>query len=433
MEKYQWQVFTCRACRRVIKLAPAMAGKHVICPHCRTKISVPKDAPVIEEAPAQSQIPAARTDDGMMTQLRGSGREGWEAGGRPTGGDVEFRERLHATTEPEMQPDPDKAMKRVNMRRRKHERIHKDFDDPEESIRRKRHRKLKNKGAAFNETFVRTLVVFVIVLSIVAAYLGWKQWHKPKPDPVFKPTHVQDAPDEPVPAPGGPKLETRSFAEYGPALGAAIRKFLSAPTIEEMIPLVRDRQRVEPKIRAYYTAERPWKPIEINNKFEPSDMFTVDGDFIVLQLLLANFDEMPISFERKGDTFLADWESFTGYGDLSWDEFQAQRPVHPVLMRVIVEKSRNTDYWNEAFTDHTTHNCYLLRDLSNEHHLSGYTLLDSPADIKLRQFLKPLPPPANLHRALAVVRLRYPQNSKGAHQVEIVEFLENGWVFRPDK
>ena len=432
MEKYEWLVFTCRACRRVIKLAPAMAGKHVICPHCRTKVTVPRDAPVIEEAPVQSQIPAARTDDGMMTQLRGTGREGWEVGRRPTGGDVEFRERLHATTEPEMQPDPDKAMKRVNMRRRKHERIHKDFDDPEEEVRRKRHRKLKNKGAAFNQTFVRMLVAFVIVLTIFASYLGWKEWHKPKPKPVHKPSHVQDTPAEPAPSPGGPKLETRSFADYGPALATAVKKFVSAPTIEEMIPLVRDRQRVEPKIRAYYTAERPWKPIEINNKFEPSDMFTVDGDFIVLQLVLANFDEMPISFERKGDTFLADWESFTGYGEMSWDEFQAKRPVQPVLMRVIVEKSRSTDYWNEAFTDHTTHHCYRLRDLSDDHHLSGYTRQDSPADLKLRQFLTPLPPPATLHRALAVVRLRYPQNSKGAHQVEIVEFLENGWVFRPE-
>ena len=121
MEKYEWLVFTCRACRRVIKLAPAMAGKHVVCPHCRTKVTVPKDAPVIEEAPVQSHIPAARNDDGMMSQLRGTGREPWEVGGRATGGDVEFRERLHTTSAPEMQPDPDKAMRRVNMRRKKHE------------------------------------------------------------------------------------------------------------------------------------------------------------------------------------------------------------------------------------------------------------------------------------------------------------------------
>lgn len=431
MEKYEWLVFTCRACRRVIKLAPAMAGKHVICPHCRTKITVPKDAPVIEEAPTQSQIPAARSDDGLISHLRGSEREAWEVGHKPLGGDLAFRERLHATSEPEMQPDPDKAMKRVNMRRRRNERIHKDFDDPEE-MRRKRHRSSKNKGAAFNRTFVRGLVTAVVVLAMAAAWLGWKEWHKPKPNVTYKPPLVQAEPVVPDQALDGPKLETRSFAEYGPALITAVRKFVSAPTIEELIPLVRDRQRVEPKIRAYYTAERPWKPLEINNKFEPSDVFTVDGDFIVLPLILANYTEMPLSLERKGDTFLADWESFTGYGEMPWDDFQAKRPVQPVVMRVVVEKSINTDYWNDAFPDHTTHNCYRLRDLKDDHHLSGYTVKDTPPDIKLRQHLKPLAQPASLLRTLAVVRLRYPQNSKGAHQVEIVEILENGWVFRPD-
>ena len=435
MEKYEWLVFTCRACRRVIKLAPAMAGKSVICPHCRTKITVPRDAPVIEESAAPSQIPAARTDEGLMSQLRGPGKEDWEVSRRPTGGDLEFRERLHATTAPEMQPDPDKAMRRVYMRRRQHEQTHKDFDDPEETIRRRRHRKLKNKGAAFNQTFVRGLVASVIVLAIAASWLGWKAYMDNKTARAAKASEGEKAVQEAKAAqnpPGGTELEVRSFSDYGPTLVTAVRKFVSAPTIEELLPLVRDRERVEPKIRAYYTAERPWKPIEVNNKFEPSEMFTVDGDFIVLRLVLANYAEMPISFERKGDTFLADWESFTGYGEMSWDEFQEKRPVQPVLMRVVVEKSINTDYWNEAFTDHTTHHCYLLRDLTNDHHISGYTRKDTPPDVQIRRWLKPLPEPASLQRALAVVRLRYPANSKGAHQVEIVEFLENGWVFRPD-
>ncbi len=435
MENYEWLVFTCRACRRVIKLAPAMAGKHVICPHCRTKITVPKDAPIIEEAPAPSHIPAARTDEGLVTQLRGPGKEDWEVHRRPTGGDLEFRERLHATSAPEMQPDPDKAMKRVNMRRRKHESTHRDFDDPEDSLRRKRHRKSKNKGAEFNQTFVRGLVTAVILLAIAAAWLGWKAWEDNKAARSVRAAEgekaIREAKAAQNPA-GGAKLETRIFSEYGPALITAVRKFVSAPTIEELLPLVRDRERVEPKIRAYYTAERPWKPVEINNKFEPSDMFTVDGDFIVLQLVLPNYAEMPVSFERKGDTFLADWESFTGYGEMSWEELQAKRPVQPVLMRVVVEKSANTDYWNEAFTDHTTHNCYLLRDPGSDYHVSGYTRKDSPPDVQLQRWLKPLPLPASIRRTLAVVRLRYPPNSKGAHQVEIVEFLENGWVFRPD-
>ena len=223
------------------------------------------------------------------------------------------------------------------------------------------------------------------------------------------------------------------MADYGPELRETLRKFVSAPTIDEMLPLVRDRERVEPKIRAYYTPEKPWKPLEINNTFEPGDQFTVDGDFIVLQLVLANFDQLPISLEHRGDKFLVDWESFTGWGEMSWAELTEKRPHLPVVMRVVIEKSRNTDYFNDAFSNPQTHNCYLVRDFASQHILSGYTVKDSPPDVKIRQYLQRLPEPAEMLRTLAVVRLRYPQDAKGPQQVEIVEFLENGWVVRPDK
>ena len=59
----------------------------------------------------------------MMSQLRGTSPEEWEVGKRPLGGDPAFRERLHSTDLPEMQPNapgtPDVV--RVNMRRRKYE------------------------------------------------------------------------------------------------------------------------------------------------------------------------------------------------------------------------------------------------------------------------------------------------------------------------
>ena len=113
MDFHEWLVFTCRACRGVIKLSPGMTAKQVICPRCRTKVSVPKDAAIVQEEMKPSQLPAARGNDEMMSQLRGPGREEWEVGNRPIGGDLEFRERLHATSEEDLQPDPDKALRRV--------------------------------------------------------------------------------------------------------------------------------------------------------------------------------------------------------------------------------------------------------------------------------------------------------------------------------
>jgi hypothetical protein len=270
-------------------------------------VTVPNDAVVIKEDAIHSQIPASRSSDNLVSQLRGTAREEWEVGNRPTGGDLAFRERLHDTTAPELQPDApgQPRVRKVNLKRRKTERTNPDFDDPDHSARRRStRRKSHSYSRIFRRKLVRMLIAAVILLTLVAGWLAWNQYHQPTPQPSAKPEFVQLAPASANAPDGKRKLETRSMAEYGPALRETVQRFVSAATVDEILPLVRDRARVEPKIRAYYTPQRPWKPLEINNKFEPSDEFTVDGDFIVLQLVLANFDELPISLERRGDCFL---------------------------------------------------------------------------------------------------------------------------------
>jgi hypothetical protein len=432
MEMHEWLVFTCRACRRVIKLSPVMAGSHVVCPFCRTKVSVPKDAPVIQEAATHNEIPTARTPDDSIPHLRGSGRENWEVGGRPIGGELNFRQRLHSTNAPELQPDaPNQPeVHRVNMRRRKHEQTHSDFDNPEH-VRRHRssRRKLRSHGQAFGRSMVRGLVVCVILLAGAVAWLGWRQFNKPKSETPYNPQWVQR--DSNTLEPGGPKLETRSLLEFGPALRDAITRFTSATTVDEMLNVVRDRARVEPKIRAWYHKDNPWHPIEIRSNFDAAGTVVVKGNFITFNLSLANYEEVPIGLEQVGTQFLVDWECFTAYGDMTWDELAAKQPKEPVLMRVIMEQSPNTDYFNGAFTESLYH-CYLLRDSKSRHLISGYCQKESPLDAVIRKHLRRLPPPSNMYSATAVIRLRYPANSTAPNQVEITEFLEDGWIFRPD-
>jgi len=432
MGQHEWLVLTCRACRRLIKLPPAMAGKSVICPHCRTKISVPKDAPVIQESAVQNQIPVARQNDEMISNLRGGGHEEWEVGQRPIGGDLDFRSRLHTTNDPELQPDPDKEMRRVNMRRRRHERTNPDFDDENVERRKKRRRRARSSGA-FGETFVKGLWVAIIVLIGLAGWLAWERWHDPKPATSTKPRLVQESTELGPGADGKPKLELRDFSSYGAALATAVRKFAGSKTVDEMLTVVRDRVRVEPKIRAFYTETNPWRPIEINNAFQAGDSVMVDGEFIVVDLQLPNGDTMPVTMERTGDTFLADWESFTGYCEMSWDEIRKKRPQEPVLMRVVIERSPRTEYWDGIFADHTALNCFLLRDKSSQHFLSGYTTKGTAVDKQILLSLQPAPPPANdLVRRFAIVRVSYPADSTNPQQVQITEFLERGWVFRAD-
>jgi hypothetical protein len=427
MGQYEWLVFTCRACRRVIKLAPAMAGKHVVCPHCRTKVSVPKDAPIVEEEAAQSQIPVARvTED--MTNLRG--REDWEVGQREIGGELKFKDKLHATSDPEVQRDPNRRRRKVTRRTPKH-----DAPDYFDSVAgRPSGRRGKERGDAFEKTFTKGLVAAVVVLFGVAVWLGIEKWKKPRPESARPPEAVQQETKLDPGADGKAKVEARSFLDYGPALALAVRKFCAAPSVEEMLPLVRDRARVEPKIRARYTDAKPWRPIEINNKFQPNDPVLPDGDFLVVTLKLPSGEEQYLTLERDGESFLVDWESFTGHGDLTWEELREKRPQQPVVMRVVVDRGPATEYWNDAFTNHTTHRCFLLHDMKSQHFLSGYTERNSSADLKLMQYLSEAPPAeGNVLRCFAIVSLSYPAGSQSGQQALIHEVLERGWVFREDR
>ncbi len=423
MDQYEWLVMTCRACRRVIKLAPAMAGKHVICPHCRTKVRVPKDAPVIQEAAEQRQIPVARVSEDM-TNLRG--REEWEVGRRQIGGELNFKDRLHSTADPEMQRDPN----RRRHRRAAREEAVPEFDDSER--RRRRRRRTRSGSSEFARTLTTGLVIAILLLLGVIGYLAWKVWY-PKGEPLRSPGLAQQEPAALTPASDGKeKLESRHFSSYGPALAEAVRKFVAAASVEELLPLVRDRERVEPKIRAWHTGPREWRPMEINNRFEAVDASAVEGDFIVINLQLPSGGTRPLTLERHGDGFLADWESFTGYSEMTWEELRETMPRTPVLMRVVVERSPRTEYWDGVFSDHTSHHCYLLRDTDSNHFLSGYAKKDSPADVSLRRFLKPVPQEAGSSSCFAVVRISYPPGSENRQQVQIDEVLENGWAFRED-
>jgi hypothetical protein len=422
MGQYEWLVITCRACRRVVKLPPAMAGRQVICPHCRTKIKVAKDAPVIEEAQEKSHIPGARIQEDA-TNLRG--REEWEVGQRQIGGELNFKERLHSTADPEMQRDPH----RKKHRRPAREEAVPEFDDP--SRRRRRRRRSRSGGGDFAKTMTNGLIVAIVLLLGVIAYLTWKVWY-PKGEPLRSQGLAQQEPPAPtLGSDGREQLELRRFSDYGPALAAAVRKFAAAASVDELLPLVRDRERVEPKMRSWHTGPRAWRPMEINNKFEPNDSPIVDGEFIIVDLQFPNGDSRPLTLERAGDTFLADWESFTGYSEMSWEELREKMPQSPVLMRVVVERSPRTEYWDGVFSDHTSHHCYLLRDRESNHFLSGYAKKDTAPDVTLRRSLKPVPPAgSDLTSCHAVVRISYPPGSANKQQVLIEEVMENGWVFR---
>lgn len=73
--------------------------------------------------------------------------------------------------------------------------------------------------------------------------------------------------------------------------------------------------------------------------------------------------------------FLIDWESLTGYGEMSFQELRTKRPAKPVLMRTYV---RLFEYYNYEFSDSKKYLCIKLLSESGDNSLYAYCERGTP-------------------------------------------------------
>jgi hypothetical protein len=67
--------------------------------------------------------------------------------------------------------------------------------------------------------------------------------------------------------------------------------------------------------------------------------------------------------------FVIDWESLTGYGEMSFQEFRSKRPAKPVLMRAYV---RLFEYYNFEFSDAKKYLCIKLMSENGDNSVYAY-------------------------------------------------------------
>ena len=132
-----------------------------------------------------------------------------------------------------------------------------------------------------------------------------------------------------------------------------------------------------------------------------------------------DFQRLVIAMQRTPAGIRVDWESFTGQGEMSWDDFLAQRPSTPVLMRVSLQPE---DYYNRDFPNSATHACFRLASRGDTHLLYGYVPRGQLVHTQLvaRTRINP--------RSLPTVRLRFLPDATSQDQVEITELVADGWL-----
>lgn len=156
-----------------------------------------------------------------------------------------------------------------------------------------------------------------------------------------RPAATRAAAEAPAPkAVAAPGMGIERIEEKRSAIADALNGFYTARGVSEMLPLVRDAERVRPLMEEYYRRnrikKRTWKaigwllPVE-----EPGYRFGY------VQAIFTDAAPVNVVVEETDRGFLVDWESSVQYSEIGWKEFMVTRPVEPKTFRVLASKAQS--------------------------------------------------------------------------------------------
>ncbi len=382
-------ILTCPSCGGKLRAPRSTLGSEVGCPSCQGSVTVREPAPYI---PTPMIVDSKRR---LGVMPRGGETAPVEEGG--------FKDRLRNTAESDFVVDPlNPTMKRRDLRKAKHGDALTDWDNQS----RRRHSRTRSRR-------IHLLLwgtAFMALATLIAIF-----WQRTSQRP-----RLISTPAKTVATP----LEIKNKAFMLDPVWDITTKFCSAKTAEDLIPLIREADRVAPLLRKYYKTRKEWSPVLLGKKPDIS-VLEAHRNMVMFELPLADYSVRPIALEDTPLGFRVDWESFVYYSELSWEELRHKRPREPVTLRAVIKRE---DYFNYDFPSSQTHSCYRLSVPSESHSLYGYVPKNSEVEVQISSTMLLA---VNIP---IVVRVRYPENGTDPQhlQVEITEVLEKGWIFRED-
>jgi hypothetical protein len=273
-------------------------------------------------------------------------------------------------------------------------------------------------GKRSNRRWGRLVAIGIAALTLVGALLFLIQRKRqpnetPAPIVVEKPQEISGSAPEPIDLP----LEmNRNQTELLAELEPLARKFLTAASVDEMLPLVRNRDTVEKKMRAFYpngTIAAPGM-----SAFNTSGNLSYRGKLASVAVRTDDFSSKQLAYIRTAEGMKIDWESYVGWSEMTWDDLLSKKPTKPTIFRASL---RLVDYYNFSFSDEGKWQSYQLRSPDGQHVVYGYVKRDSGIDKRLR--------PAEKNSGnLVTVSLKFPLGETSKNQVLIEEILADGWV-----
>ena len=139
---------------------------------------------------------------------------------------------------------------------------------------------------------------------------------------------------------------------------------------QERVPMVAHSERTAALMKDYYEKQGASDPVP--GGLISKARYQIDGTEILYFSYTSSRPTGSLEVAMLRGTqgkFLIDWESLTGYSEMSFQEFRSKRPTKPVLMRAYV---RLFEYYNFEFSDSKRHLCIKLMSESGDSSVYAY-------------------------------------------------------------
>ncbi|WP_338687451.1 hypothetical protein [Haloferula helveola] len=204
--------------------------------------------------------------------------------------------------------------------------------------------------------------------------------------------------------------------------------YLRADTVEALLPLVRDRERVEPLIRNWYrdrglvsrefASLRNFSPYVIDGRTfwrASSEVSSGSTSIPIVQLLL---EEYP-NGELK-----VDWETSVCYQPMDWDEYVLDRPEGDLMAFRVYLNPDIAGLYSHEYADESNWRGFNLTALDSDEYLVGYVERGSALEGELLDLWF-----ENRRNPVALqLELLRPEGSLSPRGVRIETLLSKHWL-----
>lgn len=222
------------------------------------------------------------------------------------------------------------------------------------------------------------------------------------------------------------KQEQAEAREIVNSLTEALLKYSSAETIEEKLAVVRDRERVEPLMRDYYSKHKlePVSGISLTSQYT---LPIESRSFVVLTGSLPNGLEKVFLAEVDNEQKVSiDWESDVCFQPVEIKDFIESRDTTPTDLRVFAKPD---NFYVYEFADSEKYQCLKLTFRDSDEYLFGYIERDSKDAARLFNQFKAARSNGSNRPEPLLITVRYMEDGKSERGVLIEKYIAPRWAF----